>query len=120
MIKTMKKINVQKVMNDWDKLSTKHAKFGASDTEPDWQFQNSIRCALNGKNSVPQSPNAWEIFTFDGYKNGSEKAAKELTKFTQKVVDQILATPTGEIADLKREFQEHLWRVDVNEFSQRM
>jgi hypothetical protein len=106
----MKKIkfkNIAHIMKEWDKVQGKYSKFGATDTEPDWHFQDALRHAYQGVRKVPVDGN-WELFSSVP---GSRAAAKELTKFTEEAVAAILQGSREKFS--VEDARDHIWRVNL-------
>lgn len=84
-------------IEEFHRVMESRSRFGAYDTEPRWQFKNSIRKALKGKQSVPKDARGWELFTD---MPGVEAVASELTETCHFIVDDILASSISERKEL--------------------
>jgi len=105
---------IKKKVKEFQNLQSKWSSRGAYDTEPDWQFQNVIRKAIHGEKKIPQTPNAWELFSYNDEENRkSLPAAKEMTKKAEEVADFILALPLGESKEVIEYLKDYCWRVDI-------
>jgi hypothetical protein len=100
---------VDALWKQFEKVQQECSSLGATDTEPDWQFENAVRIALrDDKVAVPTTADGWELFTTQA---GAEAAARKLHDACR---------PICELVQLHRgrsQFFDHvkgkLWRVDV-------
>lgn len=97
-------------------LMNEHSHYGATDTEPDWQWQNCLRLAVNGnfdfQKVVPQHAEGWELFSS---MPGVHAVADELSNQATEVVDLIRQCSMEELAELRvhLEVEGFCWRVDL-------
>ena len=106
----MKRLETLKALHkQMDQLQTKLSNWGASDTEPDYHYQNAVRNAFSGKEFEPLTCRQWEMFDKPGFEN----AVRLMNSLTQKIVNYIRSTPLSEIGELKKWAQQNLWRVDI-------
>lgn len=88
------------------------SKFGAEDTEPDWEFENAIRDAYQGKEAhVPSSAYEWQLY--DGM-DGVDAAAIDLTNIAKQAVEALQKIPMGLKADLRKYLDSWVWRADLD------
>lgn len=101
-----------------DRLMSKHAGFGAADTEPDGVYQWLI-CkqiervqAGDGKSvAVPRNIDGWQLYR----EKGAGVVAKELGKQCSKVCSAIrFAISNGEWAEVCAWARDKCWRVVVS------
>ena len=105
---------IKKKVEEFQSLQSKWSGRGAYDTEPDWQFQNVIRKAIQGEKKIPQTPNGWELYSYNDEENMlSTPAANELAEKAGEVADFILALPLGESKEVIEYLKDYCWRVDI-------
>ncbi len=98
---------IKKAIADFGKLQRQLSKFGATDTEPDGEFQVALVRAFNGKSPrVPQDVEQWEL-----YSTAPESAAKQLTSATQILVNMIKGVKTQNRPRLQKYLKSFCWRV---------
>jgi hypothetical protein len=97
---------IQKAISEFEKIQTKYAKFGATDTEPDSVFQQLLVRAFKGKKpTVPTDAQKWELYN----KVGAPIAAKAMTIAARKVLD-LIESHTDSLA-LQTELKNYCWRI---------
>ena len=84
-------------IEEFHEIMSEYSNFGATDTEPRWQFKNSIRKALIGERSVPSSARGWELYT---NMEEAESASGVLTKECADLVDDILSSSIRDMDEL--------------------
>ena len=95
---------------EMDELQISLSDFGASDTEPDWHYQDAVRNAINGKAFGYLSAKQWELFSD---MSGANRAAQKMNKATRKVVDLILWAPLKEQDEIREWVSQNFLRVDI-------
>lgn len=91
---------------------SKYAEFGASDTEPDWVFQNALARAINGEEAtMPTSPRDWQLFADV---KGCGRAARALTAACRKAVKLIIGGKVKDSAAVRAYLLDYCWRVHVD------
>lgn len=97
---------VEQAFKEFSEAQKNFSKFGAGDTEPDWQFQNIIRNAVTkGKGALPRSVRGWELYDMEG----AGKAVKGLNKAAKKARDLTLKH-WGNI-EVRKLVEGECWRV---------
>lgn len=94
---------------NFERVQRSLSKYGASDTEPDWVFQDQIRSAIRGEKYQPLSADGWQLYTVSRRCDGT---AKRLNVATQKVVNIIATAPMGERKDIEAWVRQFCWRLD--------
>jgi hypothetical protein len=90
------------------KLQRRFSKYGASDTEPDWHYQNAIVRAIDvGGYFNNLTASEWELYI----EPGVEKAVDALNNHTANMVKFILDTPISELKSLRMWASQNLWRA---------
>jgi len=99
---------VEKEIDGMEKLMVKHSGFGASDTEPDGQFQWLLVRFFKGAEVNP-TREGWELYSS---KAGWGKVADSLTKKALRVRDAINAVPRTLNQELEKKLRNYTWRID--------
>lgn len=81
---------------DMNELMTKLSKFGAFDTEPYCHYQDAIRNAIFGKPFTDLTADQWELYSIPGV----EVAAKAMNAQTRKIVNLIMESKIGDVAEI--------------------
>lgn len=99
---------LEKAVVAFEKVQRKHAKLGAGDTEPEYQFHNALRHAVQGRRQVPVTAGQWELFD---EQPGAEGAARELRRACERAVDVVLEARLADRPELIRFLRGYCWRV---------
>lgn len=88
---------VTDAMRKMELLQLKHSKYGAQDTEPDWEWQGVIADHFAGRDyRIPETASEWQLF--DGMK-GVKAAAKEMTAQLKRCLKAIDKAPHKGLVD---------------------
>ena len=91
-----------------EEVMQKYSGFGASDTEPDWQFQNLLARVVQGKEyKIPQGEE-WELYTAT---MSCKRAANALTSQAARVVKAVEAVAVKNYPELKEYATDVCWRT---------
>jgi len=103
---------IKKKFEDFEKAQYELREFGASDSEPDWVFQDIIRQIIKGdKAEIPASANDWQIFS---NMKGSNRAAKILSSKTEALVKAIQNVTVAELQEVREYLKGQCHRVDFD------
>jgi len=85
---------------------------GASDTEPDGEFQLALCHAAHGKLKVPQSADDWQLISYNAeHLRKSTPAAKKLTKACIEISEMIMDVSIRESKEVIEYLKDYCWRI---------
>lgn len=100
---------LKKLIKAFETRQEKYADLGATDTEPDWQFQNVLRTTiLGGVAKMPETARDWELYSREA---GAGRAARSLTAAAKKVVEHIRSVPLRNIEPVTTYLRDYCWRA---------
>lgn len=114
--------HVQKHLDAFRAVQTKHGHYGAGDTEPDWHFHDVLRNAVRGKpHKAPASSGGWEIFSEKSQQDprfrGSSKAVRDLRTAAIAAYHAVRKGMKHKNPEVRRAVEKHVrdyaWRVDI-------
>ena len=96
---------------EMEQLMRKHSEFGANDSEPHWQWQNTLVRAFKGEEGViwPEAAGAWELYTCS---MPCDAPAAELTAKAKRVAEIMRQTPLFEAKSVREWLESYCWRID--------
>jgi hypothetical protein len=87
----------------------KYCHLGASDTEPDCEFQACIARTWQGREPrVPDGAEEWQLYSDMA---GAKAAARSLSAATRRVVKAIQSAPMSKRGELREFLAGFMWRV---------
>lgn len=85
---------------------------GATDTEPDYEWQRALKVAvIDGLKSIPSTGREWNLLTVSYPADEIAAAAKTLHDKAEEVVDFVLDTKLREVNELRNYINDYAWRV---------
>ena len=100
---------IQEEIGKFNKLQTELGEYGASDTEPDYVFQDCLIQALKGRSTsdIPTSASDWHLFK----RPGVGAAVKQLSGKAKRICSLILKTTLAEQDTVKAYIKDYCWRI---------
>jgi len=99
---------LKKEIDGMEKLMVKHSDFGASDTEPDGQFQWLLVKFFKGEDVTP-TREGWELYSS---MTGWGRVADSLTNKVLRIREFMNELPRTANQELEKFLRSYIWRID--------
>lgn len=106
-------LTVDELVKTFRAAQRREAEFGASDTEPDWVWQDYVAKAMGlreGAPHLPQDAEEWEIYTD---LDGSDAAARRLSQALVELTGGLKGLLAEDPPSVLQALREKLWRLDL-------